>query len=88
MEALAMRLALAATGAYLPGLQKCRVDDIIVFGDDFAARVIGRGEGGDIAVWFINPEKTMRWSRALILKIHCHVMAQCLCHPIFLGLTG
>ena len=37
--------------------KKCRVDDIIVFGDDFAARVIGRGEGGDVAVWFINPTK-------------------------------
>ena len=37
--------------------KKCRADDIIVFGDDFAARVIGRGEGGDVAVWFINPTK-------------------------------
>ena len=35
--------------------KKCRVDDIIVFGDDFAARVLGRGEGGDVAVCFINP---------------------------------
>ena len=35
--------------------KKCRVDDIIVFGDDFAARVLGRGKGGDVAVCFINP---------------------------------
>ena len=35
--------------------KKCRVDDIIVFGDDFAARVLGRGEDGDVAVCFINP---------------------------------
>ena len=68
--------------------KKCRVDDIIVFGDDFAARVIGRSEGGDVAVLFINPKKNMRWSQALILKIHWRVMAQCLCHPIFRGLTG
>ena len=35
--------------------KKCRVNDIIVFGDDFAAHVLGRGEGGDVAVCFINP---------------------------------
>ena len=35
--------------------KKCRVDDIIVFGDDFAAHVLERGEGGDVAVCFINP---------------------------------
>ena len=35
--------------------KKCRVGDIIVFGDDFAARVIGRGEGGDVEVCFVNP---------------------------------
>ena len=35
--------------------KKCRVDDIIVFGNDFAARVLGRGEGGDVAICFINP---------------------------------
>ena len=35
--------------------KKCRVGDIIVFGDDFAARVLGRGEGGDVAVCFVNP---------------------------------
>ena len=35
--------------------KKCRPNDIIVFADDFAARVLGRGEGGDIAVCFINP---------------------------------
>jgi S-adenosylmethionine:tRNA ribosyltransferase-isomerase len=37
--------------------KKCRTDDIIVFGDDFAAHVLGRGDGGDVAVCFINPEK-------------------------------
>ena len=35
--------------------KKCQVDDIIVFGDDFAAHVLGRGEGGDVAICFINP---------------------------------
>ena len=35
--------------------KKCRVDDIIVFGADFAARVLGRGVGGDVAVCFVNP---------------------------------
>ena len=35
--------------------KKCRVDDVIMFGDDFAARVLGRGEGGDVAVCFVNP---------------------------------
>ena len=35
--------------------KKCRVNDIIVFGDDFAACVLGRGEGGDVAIYFINP---------------------------------
>ena len=35
--------------------KKCRVDDIILFGNDFAARVLGRGEGGDVVVCFINP---------------------------------
>ena len=37
--------------------KKCRVDDTIVFGDDFAAHILGRGEGGDVAVCFINPKK-------------------------------
>ena len=37
--------------------KKCRRDDIIVIGDDFAAHVLGRGDGGDVAVCFINPEK-------------------------------
>ena len=35
--------------------KKCRVGDIIAFGDDFAAHVLGRGEGGDVTVCFINP---------------------------------
>ena len=35
--------------------RKCRPGDVITFGDDFAARVDGRGEGGDVAIEFIDP---------------------------------
>lgn len=35
--------------------RKCRPGDIIIFGDGFAARVKGRGEGGDVGIEFINP---------------------------------
>ena len=36
--------------------KKCRIDDIIVFADDFAALVRMRGIGGDVELGFINPE--------------------------------
>ena len=35
--------------------KKCRPDDIIIFAPDFAARVLGRGEGGDVELEFIDP---------------------------------
>ena len=37
--------------------KKCRLDDIIIFGDNFAARVLERGEGGEVAICFINPAR-------------------------------
>ena len=84
-----MRQALAAIGGYLPSQRKkCRVDDIIVFGDDFAARVLGRGEGGDVAVCFINPINDNAVVAGIDLEKSWHVMAQCRCRPIFCGLTG
>ena len=36
--------------------KKCRPDDIIHFAPDFAARVLGRGAGGDVELAFINPD--------------------------------
>ena len=36
--------------------KKCRTDDIIHFAPDFAARVLGRGPGGDVKLAFINAE--------------------------------
>ena len=35
--------------------RKCRPDDIIQFADDFAARVLQRGDGGEVLLCFINP---------------------------------
>ena len=35
--------------------RKCRLDDIIQFADDFAARVLRRGDGGEVLLCFINP---------------------------------
>ena len=35
--------------------RKCRPDDIIQFADDFAARVLQRGAGGEVLLCFINP---------------------------------
>ena len=35
--------------------KKCKPDDVIVFANDFGARVIGRGDGGDVELAFINP---------------------------------
>lgn len=35
--------------------KKCRIDDMIVFADDFAALVLGRGAGGDVELGFVNP---------------------------------
>ena len=34
--------------------KKCRIDDIIVFSNDFAAIVRGRGDNGDVELGFIN----------------------------------
>ena len=36
--------------------KKCRPDDVIIFADDFAAVVRGRGSGGDVELAFINPD--------------------------------
>ena len=36
--------------------RKCRPDDIIHFGAGFAARVRGRGEGGEVGITFIDPD--------------------------------
>ncbi len=35
--------------------RKCRPDDVIMFGPDFAARVQGRGDGGEVVIDFIDP---------------------------------
>ena len=35
--------------------KKCRPDDIIIFAPDFAAKVLGRGEDGDVELAFIDP---------------------------------
>lgn len=35
--------------------KKCRPDDVIIFATDFAARVLGRGAGGDVVLGFIDP---------------------------------
>ena len=35
--------------------RKCRPDDVIHFGPDFAARVVGRGDGGEVVIDFIAP---------------------------------
>ena len=35
--------------------RKCRADDLIQFTDDFAARVLRRGAGGEVLLCFINP---------------------------------
>ena len=36
--------------------RKCRPDDFILFGAGFAARVRGRGEGGEVGITFIDPD--------------------------------
>ena len=36
--------------------RKCRPDDVILFGSGFAARVRGRGEGGEVGITFIDPD--------------------------------
>ena len=36
--------------------RKCRPDDVILFGPAFAARVEGRGDGGEVMITFIDPE--------------------------------
>ncbi|MEX0502710.1 tRNA preQ1(34) S-adenosylmethionine ribosyltransferase-isomerase QueA [Alphaproteobacteria bacterium LSUCC0719] len=35
--------------------RKCRPNDVIHFGPDFAARVVGRGDGGEVVIDFIAP---------------------------------
>jgi len=35
--------------------RKCRPDDVILFGPEFAARVEGRGAGGEVRIEFIDP---------------------------------
>jgi S-adenosylmethionine:tRNA ribosyltransferase-isomerase len=35
--------------------RKCRPDDVILFGHGFAARVEGRGDGGEVMIEFIDP---------------------------------
>jgi S-adenosylmethionine:tRNA ribosyltransferase-isomerase len=35
--------------------RKCRPDDVIMFGTSFAARVEGRGDGGEVLIEFIDP---------------------------------
>ena len=35
--------------------RKCRPDDVILFGEAFAARVEGRGDGGEVMIEFIDP---------------------------------
>ena len=35
--------------------KKCRPDDVIIFAPDFAAKVLGRGAGGDVELAFIDP---------------------------------
>ena len=37
--------------------KKCRPDDIIEFGNNFAARVLRRGERGDVLICFIDPSQ-------------------------------
>jgi len=41
--------------AFAKPAKKCRPDDVILFADDFAAKVLGRGAGGDVVVRFVNP---------------------------------
>ena len=41
--------------AFAKPAKKCRIDDVIIFADDFAATVRARGEGGDVELGFINP---------------------------------
>lgn len=36
--------------------RKCRPDDVIHFGAGFAARVRGRGDGGEVGITFIDPD--------------------------------
>lgn len=37
--------------------KKCRIDDVIIFAEDFAAVVRGRGDGGDVELDFIHPAR-------------------------------
>ena len=46
--------------------RKCRPDDVIHFGEDFAARVEGRGAGGDVGLVFINPQSDAELDKASV----------------------
>ncbi|MEC8310504.1 MAG: tRNA preQ1(34) S-adenosylmethionine ribosyltransferase-isomerase QueA, partial [Pseudomonadota bacterium] len=46
--------------------RKCRPDDVIHFGTGFAARVRGRGEGGEVGITFIDPHSGGELDQAAI----------------------
>lgn len=46
--------------------KKCRPDDVIMFAPGFAARVVGRGAGGDVEIAFIQPETGQALDEAAI----------------------
>ncbi len=46
--------------------RKCRPDDVIHFGTGFAARVRGRGEGGEVGITFIDPHSSGELDQAAI----------------------
>ncbi|GIS12874.1 MAG: hypothetical protein CM15mP115_20250 [Alphaproteobacteria bacterium] len=52
--------------------RKCRPDDVILFGDGFAARVRGRGEGGEVGITFIDPHSGDALDPAAIESRPCH----------------
>ena len=53
--------------------RKCRPDDIIQFGPGFAARVRGRGDGGEVGITFVDPDSGVALDTAAIeagLAVH------------------
>ena len=53
--------------------RKCRPDDIILFGPGFAARVRGRGDGGEVGITFVDPDSGVALDTAAIeagLAVH------------------
>lgn len=46
--------------------RKCRKDDVILFGTGFAARVRGRGDGGEVGITFIDPDSGVALDTAAI----------------------